>query len=121
MKIGIISDVHGDNGALNRALAHFDADPEIALTLNAGDLVGRGLAQDEVVETIRARRIPSARGNHDECDYPLRRRASRLFAWGCRWIGAGAWAGNASSCATASPAITSGAFIVTTPPMRCWK
>ena len=72
MKIGIISDVHGDISALNRALAHFDADPEIALILNAGDLVGRGPAQVEVVETIRARRIPSVRGNHDECDYPLR-------------------------------------------------
>ena len=72
MKIGIISDVHGDSGALNRALAHFDADLEIALTLNAGDLVGRGPAQDEVVETIRARRIPSVCGNHDECEYPLR-------------------------------------------------
>ncbi len=72
MKIGIISDVHGDSGALNRALAHFDANLEIALTLNAGDLVGRGPAQDEVVEIIRARRIPSVRGNHDECEYPLR-------------------------------------------------
>ena len=72
MKIGIISDVHGDLAALNRALAHFDGDPGISLFLNAGDLVGRGPAQDEVVDAIRARGIPSVRGNHDECDYPLR-------------------------------------------------
>ena len=72
MKIGIVSDVHGDLAALNRALARFDADPEISLILNAGDLIGRGPAQDEVVDAIRARGIPSVRGNHDECDYPLR-------------------------------------------------
>ncbi|MCY4107340.1 MAG: YfcE family phosphodiesterase [Chloroflexi bacterium] len=72
MKIGIVSDVHGDIAALNRALAHFDADPAIELILNAGDLVGRGPAQDDVVAAIRERGIPSVRGNHDECDDPLR-------------------------------------------------
>ena len=72
MKIGIVSDVHGDIAALNRALAHFDADPEIELILNAGDLVGRGPAQDDVVAAIREREIPSVRGNHDECEFQLR-------------------------------------------------
>ena len=72
MKIGIISDVHGDGEALRHALAYFQADPEIHQVLNAGDLVGRGLNQDEVVDIIRQRRIPSVRGNHDEGSHLLR-------------------------------------------------
>lgn len=72
MKIGLISDAHGDLFALKQALAVLDADPAIALILNAGDLVGRGPALDEVVELIRARAIPSVRGNHDESPARLR-------------------------------------------------
>jgi putative phosphoesterase len=71
MDIGIISDIHGDLAALETALDRLDHFHHVEMILCAGDLVGRGHQQDEVVQRIRERAIPTVRGNHDEWDYPL--------------------------------------------------
>ncbi len=64
MKLGVISDVHGDPIALELAWAHLvvmGADRIVC----AGDLVGYGPFPDRVVAFVRDRGIASARGNHD--------------------------------------------------------
>jgi putative phosphoesterase len=64
MKLGLISDIHGDPLALERAWAHLTglgADRVVC----AGDLVGYGPRPDEVVAFLAGREVPSARGNHD--------------------------------------------------------
>lgn len=71
MDIGIISDIHGDYRALEIVLERLDHQHHVDLILCAGDLVGRGPEQDRVVESIRKRRIPTVRGNHDEWFYDL--------------------------------------------------
>ena len=71
MQIGIISDIHGDYDALKDVLNRLDHHHHVDHILCAGDLVGRGPEQDRVVELIRARKIPVARGNHDEWFYGL--------------------------------------------------
>lgn len=71
MQIGIISDIHGDYDALKDVLNRLDHHHHVDHILCAGDLVGRGPEQDRVVEVIRNRNIPVARGNHDEWFYGL--------------------------------------------------
>ncbi len=64
MKLGVISDVHGDPIALELAWAHLvvmGADRMVC----AGDLVGYGPYPDRVVGFFRDRGIASVRGNHD--------------------------------------------------------
>lgn len=64
MKLGVISDVHGDPVALELAWAHLlvmGADRIVC----AGDLVGYGPYPDQVVAFIQDREIASVRGNHD--------------------------------------------------------
>lgn len=67
MRIGIISDIHADYDALKDVLCRLDRYHRVDQVLCAGDLVGRGPEPDRVVELIRARSIPVARGNHDDC------------------------------------------------------
>ena len=63
-RIGIISDVHGNLPALKAVLA--DAKEQgVGLFLNAGDNVGFGPFTNEVLETIRGRKVISIRGNVD--------------------------------------------------------
>jgi putative phosphoesterase len=71
MNVGIISDIHGDQAALERVLERLDRVHDAAQILCAGDLVGRGPEPDRVVQTIRERDIPTVRGNHDEWNYGL--------------------------------------------------
>jgi putative phosphoesterase len=71
MKVGVISDIHGDYQALEEAFRHLDHVHQVDLILCAGDLVGRGPDPDRVVELIRGRDIPTVRGNHDEWNYGL--------------------------------------------------
>ncbi len=71
MKIGIISDIHGDYDALEKVLQRFDNDHQVGLILCAGDLVGRGPHPEKVVDLIRNRQIVTVRGNHDEWFYGL--------------------------------------------------
>lgn len=66
MKIGILSDIHGDFRSLEIVLDRLDKYHQVDQILCAGDLIGRGPEQDRVVETIQQRQIPTVRGNHDE-------------------------------------------------------
>lgn len=64
MKLGLISDLHGDPVALELAWAHLTvlgADRIVC----AGDLVGYGPLPDKVVTFIEAHGVPCVRGNHD--------------------------------------------------------
>ncbi|MGJ3239453.1 MAG: metallophosphoesterase family protein [Anaerolineae bacterium] len=71
MKVGILSDVHGDYGALDRTLNKLKVDHQVSRILCAGDLVGRGPEQNRVVDCIRANGIVTVRGNHDEWFYGI--------------------------------------------------
>lgn len=66
MKLGIISDIHGDYDALMAVLDRLDHHHKVDRVLCAGDLVGRGPNPGAVVQVIRARDIPTVRGNHDD-------------------------------------------------------
>ncbi len=64
MKLGIISDIHGDPIALELAWSHLvvmGADRIVC----AGDIVGYGPFPDRVAAFLRERQIDSVRGNHD--------------------------------------------------------
>ncbi|KAB2903798.1 MAG: metallophosphoesterase family protein [Anaerolineae bacterium] len=64
MRIGLISDIHGDLKALDRALMLLENRADMIWC--AGDLVGRGRHPNEVVEKIVGAGIPTVLGNHDE-------------------------------------------------------
>ncbi len=64
MKLGLISDIHGDPVALERAWTHL-TDLGVDRIVCAGDLVGYGPFPDQVVSFLQERQIPSVRGNHD--------------------------------------------------------
>jgi putative phosphoesterase len=66
MKLGVISDVHGDLKALKRALDLLTTQHHVEGVWCAGDLVGRGKSPDEVVATIVQGEMPTVMGNHDE-------------------------------------------------------
>ena len=64
MKLGILSDIHGDLVALELAWAHLTvlgADRIVC----AGDLVGYGPHPDRVIGFVREHNIACVRGNHD--------------------------------------------------------
>lgn len=65
MKLGIISDVHANVDALDKALNCLDH-AQVELIVCAGDLVEKGFNGDAVVRRIRERQIPCVQGNHDE-------------------------------------------------------
>jgi len=64
MKLGLISDIHGDPDALERAWKHLTF-MGVYQIICAGDLVGYGPGPDAVIAFLREREIPSVRGNHD--------------------------------------------------------
>jgi putative phosphoesterase len=66
MRIGIISDVHGDLATLENTLHKFKTQHHVSHILCAGDLVGRGPEQNRVVEVHRENTIITVRGNHDD-------------------------------------------------------
>lgn len=70
MKLGLISDVHGDLEALRQACEHL-AHRQVDRIVCAGDLVGYGPDPDGVVAEMQRLEIPSVRGNHDR--WALRR------------------------------------------------
>lgn len=66
MKLGLISDVHGDLRALTRAQDLLLGQHHVDVIWCAGDLVGRGNQPEEVVQRIIGSGIPTVLGNHDE-------------------------------------------------------
>jgi putative phosphoesterase len=64
MKLGLISDVHGDPVALELAWSHLTVMGADRIVC-AGGLVGYGPFPDRVVAFMRERQVSSVRGNHD--------------------------------------------------------
>ena len=64
MKLGLISDIHGDPVALELAWSHLTVMGADRIVC-AGDLVGYGPFPDRVVSFMRERQVSSVRGNHD--------------------------------------------------------
>jgi putative phosphoesterase len=64
MRLGLVSDIHGDPVALELAWAHLIT-MKVDRIACAGDLVGYGPFPDRVVAFLQERQIPSVRGNHD--------------------------------------------------------
>lgn len=65
MKIGIMSDIHGNLPALEAVLADMEQ-KGVERIFCAGDLVDYGPYPEDVVKLIRARGIPCVLGNHDQ-------------------------------------------------------
>ncbi len=64
MKIGLISDIHGNYEALKAVLSCFD-DMDISEIYCLGDVVGYYSQINECCDELRQRNIPSIMGNHD--------------------------------------------------------
>jgi putative phosphoesterase len=64
VKLGVISDVHGDDQALFRALRHL-TELGASRIVCAGDVVGYGPNPDAVVALLGKHQVISIRGNHD--------------------------------------------------------
>jgi putative phosphoesterase len=67
MRLGIISDIHGDARSLRDALAQL-ARLEVREIVCAGDLLDWGPSPDAAIELLERLRIPCVRGNHDYVD-----------------------------------------------------
>jgi putative phosphoesterase len=65
MRIAIISDVHGNQIALDAVLNDLNSQPEIDLLVIAGDLCLNGPCPREVLHTIQALNCPVIQGNVD--------------------------------------------------------
>jgi putative phosphoesterase len=64
MRLGLISDVHGDPVALELAWSHLTVMGADRIVC-AGDLVGYGPFPDRVITFMREKQVASVRGNHD--------------------------------------------------------
>jgi putative phosphoesterase len=64
MKLGLISDIHGDPIALELAWSHLIVLGAERIVC-AGDLVGYGPFPDRVIAFLREHQVDSVRGNHD--------------------------------------------------------
>jgi predicted phosphodiesterase len=64
MRLAIISDIHGNFEAFQQVLEDMDQSG-IDAVISLGDNVGYGPEPDQVIQQIRARRIPSVQGNHE--------------------------------------------------------
>ena len=77
MKIGIISDIHGNDAALQavlRVLEHHGAQRIVC----AGDVVGYGPRPSACIHTLRTSDIDCVRGNHDQYTVLERHDALRI-------------------------------------------
>lgn len=71
MKLGLISDIHGNLQALGAVLKTLRLEA-VDLVLCAGDLVCYGANPNEVIELLQAERIPCVTGNYDyACAFDL--------------------------------------------------
>jgi predicted phosphodiesterase len=64
MRLAVISDIHGNLEAFREVLADIDRS-RIDVMLCLGDNVGYGPEPEAVVRLLRARQIPSVKGNHE--------------------------------------------------------
>lgn len=64
MRLGLISDIHGDIVALELAWAHLTV-LGVDRIICAGDVVGYGPHPDRAAAFLAAHNIPTVRGNHD--------------------------------------------------------
>ncbi|MCA9681756.1 MAG: metallophosphoesterase family protein [Myxococcales bacterium] len=64
LRVGLISDIHADLEALERALAILEA-AGVDKVVCLGDVVEKGPQPDLVVERLEALCIPTVKGNHD--------------------------------------------------------
>src|SRR5829696_8678920 len=64
MRIGILSDIHGNLPALEAVLGHIKSS-QLDAFYCLGDLVGYAAFPNEVVERIRSEGIPTIMGNYD--------------------------------------------------------
>jgi predicted phosphodiesterase len=86
VKIGIISDIHGNLQALRAVLDALDAEGVVKI-LCTGDIVGYGAYPEQCVELVRERGIVAVRGNHDDMvAYPgheamLRAEVRNAISW----------------------------------------
>ncbi|RDI71836.1 metallophosphoesterase family protein [Halopelagius longus] len=62
MRVGVISDVHGNKVALDAVLSEM---PDVDALVNAGDVVGYNPWPAECVEAMRDGGVPTVMGNHD--------------------------------------------------------
>lgn len=65
MRVGIISDIHGDIDGLQRGLSFLER-LGVDTLICSGDLVDRGRDSAGVIDIIRERQIPTVMGNHDQ-------------------------------------------------------
>lgn len=65
MRLGLISDVHADAPALDRALTVLERRGAVRVVC-MGDVVEKGDDGDRVVDALRANAVATVRGNHDE-------------------------------------------------------
>jgi putative phosphoesterase len=65
MRIGILSDIHGNLPALERVLEDMYCRDLYAMFC-LGDLVGYGASPNEVIEQLKASGIPTIMGNYDD-------------------------------------------------------
>jgi putative phosphoesterase len=76
MKLGFISDIHGNLHALRKVLEDVDT-YDVGLVLCAGDMVCYGAYPNEVVDILRERCVPCVAGNYDDAVAWNRPRAAR--------------------------------------------
>ena len=62
MKVGVVSDIHGNRVALDAVLS---AMPAVDRLVCAGDVVGYNPMHGACVDAMRERSVPSVMGNHD--------------------------------------------------------
>jgi predicted phosphodiesterase len=73
MRYALISDIHGNQPALEAVLADIARRPALAATYHLGDLVGYGPFPNEVIAALQREAIPGVAGNYDSTaatDYP---------------------------------------------------
>jgi putative phosphoesterase len=64
VKLGLISDLHGDAEALEQAWGHLQA-LKVDRVLSAGDVVGYGPRPDDVASFLKEQNVSCVCGNHD--------------------------------------------------------
>ena len=62
MKLGVLSDIHGNKVALDAVLADM---PTVDALVCAGDVVGYNPWHGDCVDALRERSVPTVMGNHD--------------------------------------------------------